>query len=743
MALQRRVRQAPGTQVLRTVCPLNCGIACGVLAHVKDGRLIKIEPSNHLGTSHVCLRGLSAQKMVYHPDRLKYPLKRAGTRGEGKWERISWDEATKTVATNFKEIGQKYGTLSLAFVNDQVGALTTTAMLGFAGACGGTFIDPSGCGDVAGPCADKACYGSTWWYGEDYTFQFQNPASIFVWGENPAETKAFKWRVIRDAKEKGARLIVIDPRFTTTASKADEFVPLRTGTDAALALGMMNTVLKQGLEDKNFITKHTIGPFLIRTDNGLFLKEKDIISGESDKYVIWDTKTNEARNPETPGSIPALTGTYEVNGISCKPAFQLLAELIDQYPPQKTSEITGISAETIEKLGVQYATAKPAASYKGLGGTRGNIHGDLNFRAICTLAAITGNISFDGRHSSEVNMAALMTRGFPGVLPLLNLYEAILEDKPYPVRSLYMARHNPFNQYANFNKIISELVPRLDFIVVADLFMTTSAQYADIVLPAAGPYESTDLYSPLGDGSHNYLQLQPKVIEPLHESRSDVDIFASITAAMGIDDYLNQSPEEYINQMLASGHPSTEGITVEQLREDPRLPNAHAIQGFNTASGKFEFYTESLIPFGQELPVYLEPMESPLTAKAQDYPLTLLTTHPKYRVHSMFANVSWIREIDSPVLEINPTDAEARGITDGDTVRAFNDRGEVVLQAWTNSGIRPGSINICQGWSPEHFISGTYQAMTHDTINPAQQAIYQPNIAQYDTLVEVERLEES
>jgi len=282
-------------------------------------------------------------------------------------------------------------------------------------------------------------------------------------------------------------------------------------------------------------------------------------------------------------------------------------------------------------------------------------------------------------------------------------------------------------------------VPRLDFIVVADLFMTTSAQYADIVLPAAGPYESTDLYSPLGDGSHNYLQLQPKVIEPLHESRSDINIFASIAAAMGMDDYLVQSPEEYINQMLASGHPSTEGITVEQLEENPRLPNAHAIQGFGTASGRFEFYTELLKPFGQELPIYLEPMESPKTRKAQDYPLTLLTTHPKYRIHSMFANVSWIREIDQgPVLEINPADAEARGVADGGTVRAFNDRGEVILRAWTNSGIRPGSINICQGWSPEHFIGGTYQAMTHETINPAQQAIYQPNIAQYDTLVEVE-----
>jgi anaerobic selenocysteine-containing dehydrogenase len=743
MISERRVRAAPGTKVVRTVCSLNCGIACGVLAHVRDGRLIKVEPSDHTGTSNICLRGLSASRLVYHPDRLKHPLKRQGARGEGKWEQISWDEALDIIAANLKEIGEKYGTNSLAFVNDQVGALTTTAVLGFTGACGGTFIDPSGCGDVAGPCADKVCYGSSWWYGEDYTCRFDNPASIFVWGENPAETKAFKWRGIRDAKEEGTRLIVIDPRFTTTASKADEFVPLRTGTDAALALGMMNPILTRGLEDKDFIAKHTIGPFLVRSDTGMLLREKDIASGESEKYVVWDTRVNEAKCHDEVETEPALKGTYKVNGIECSPAFQLLADLVQQYTPEKASEVTGVPAQTIERLGMEYATNKPVASLKGLGGTRGNIHGDLNFRAICTLAAITGNISFEGRDSSEVNMAALMTRGFPGVLPLLTLYEAVSEDKPYPIRSLFVARHNPFNQYADFNRIIGELVPRLDFIVVADLFMSTTAQYADIVLPASSTYESTDIYSPIGDGSHNYLQLQPKVIEPLHESRSDLDILASIAAKMGMDEYMDKSPEEYIDQMLASGHPSTKGITVSQLKEKPVQPNHHAVQGFGTPSGRFEFYTESLKSFGQELPVYLEPMESPGTPKAKNYPLTVLTAHPKYRVHSMFANVPWIREIDrGPVLEINPTDAKSRGIDDGDVVRIFNDRGEAKLPARVNPGIRPGSINICQGWSPQHFIGGTLQALTHETINPAQQAIYQPNIAQYDTLAEVERTEE-
>jgi len=413
-------------------------------------------------------------------------------------------------------------------------------------------------------------------------------------------------------------------------------------------------------------------------------------------------------------------------------------ELVQQYPPHRASEITGIPTDTIISLAIEYATTKPAASFRGMGCQR-TFHGDLTYHAINTLAAITGNISFEGHSTFELNHLAFLSRGIANLMPLLQMYEAILTGKPYPIRALWMARHNLINQDPNFNKITSELVPLLEFIVVADMFMSTSAHYADIVLPACSFYECSDVFFPAGNGSHNYLQLQQKVIEPLYESKSDLEIVASLAKRMGMDDFLTESEEELIARLLESGHPSMEGITLEKLKESPMPPATYSLPAFATPSGRLEFYVERLRDFGQELPFYMEPIESQRTPLAQKYPLSLLTTHTKYRTHSMFANVPWLRELDpEPTLEMNSADAQARGIQDGDLVRVFNDRGEVKLRVRLHQGVRAGLVNICQGWSPGDYVEGTHQALTHETINPAQQAIYEPNSALYDVLVEVE-----
>jgi len=305
MSFGRPVKEEPGEKVVRTVCPLGCGIVCGILAHVKGGLLVKVEPGDFPGTSHICTRGLSAAKLVYHPDRLKYPMKRMGERGEGKWQRISWDEALDTIALRVREIGDRHGSGSVAWAMAGLGGLFASSITGLAGASQGTFISPAGSGDAAGPCADQVCYGAYLYYGESYTTHFDNPALCLVWGNNSAETEPFKWRRMRDAKERGARLVVIDPRFTTTASKADEYIPIRPGTDAALALGMMNVILGQGLYDTSFLTDYTVGPFLVRSDNGMFLREKDLSPGESEKHIVWDTATNAPHTYDTPQVSPA------------------------------------------------------------------------------------------------------------------------------------------------------------------------------------------------------------------------------------------------------------------------------------------------------------------------------------------------------------------------------------------------------------------------------------------------------
>lgn len=731
----------PGETLVRTVCLQQCGIGCTIIAHVKDGVLQKVEPGDFPPTSHICARGLSSVKMVYHPDRLRYPLVRAGERGEGKWRRVSWDEALDGIAARLTEIGERHGPASRAWILGGLGLIFTAAVTGLPGAIGGTFILPGGCGDSAAQCADIVNYGSSLWYGDDYTTRFDAPALCLLWGSNAAETEPLKWRRIREARERGARLVAIDPRFTVTASRADEWVPIRPGTDAALALGMLHVVLDRELEDVPFLSRRTDGPFLVRADSGLYLREKDVAAGGSDKQMVWDTAAAAPRRCDEGDGRPALRGGYRPGGIEARTAFDLLAGLAQEYPPSRASAITGVPADTITRLAVEYATSKPSASYRGMGCTRGSLYGDLAFRAVTALAAVTGNISLEGHRPFGVNFAAFMTRGAPNLMPLMVMNQAILTGQPWPIKSLWMAKTNLVNMNPDFNRFTGELVPQLELIVAADMFMTTSARYADYVLPAASWFEYTDVMVPVGNGAHNYLQLQQQAIEPLYESRSNFEMLAALARKMGLEGFMQEGAEQCVSMVLATGHPSMEGITLERLREGPAPPAPHDVPDFGTASGRLELYVEKLKKHGQELPVYIEPAEIGRERPNPKYPLALLSAHPRLRSNSTFGNIGWLRDLDPrPLLEMNPADAGPRGIGDGDAVRVYNGRGEARLRARVHEGIRPGSVNICQGWSPSDFEGGTHQALTHAAVNPAQLEIGEPNAALNDTAVQVERV---
>ena len=204
-------------------------------------------------------------------------------------------------------------------------------------------INPIGFGDAAGPCADEVSYGTQ--YGHLYTMDFESPGMCVLWGANQAETRPYYWRRIRDATEAGARLVAIDPRFTSSASKADQYISIRPGTDAALALGMMNVIFQRGLQDEGFIREHTVGPLLVRQDNGLFLRESDILSQGSSGHVVWDAGAGRPKACDGDVMTSALTGSFKLNGTDCRPAFQLLSDLANEYPPERASEITEIPAE--------------------------------------------------------------------------------------------------------------------------------------------------------------------------------------------------------------------------------------------------------------------------------------------------------------------------------------------------------------------------------------------------------------
>jgi len=735
-----------GTRQVRTVCNVGCGMSCGLLAHVRDGVLTKVEPADFPDPKyrHLCARALASVKLVYHPDRLRHPLKRVGERGDGNWQRISWEEALDTIASRLKDIKERHGPRSLTWETAGVGMLDV-AYARFAGCLEATAVSLIGFGDAAGPCGDRASFGVLW--GEGYQTDFDEPGMCVLWGNNPAETQPFGMRKVRDARERGARVVAIDPRFTPTAAKADEYISIRPGTDTALALGLLNVVMDRGLVDAPFVEQHTVGPFLVNLATGRFLKESDATAnGSPGKFLVWDTATGAACAYDSAVARPALSGAYEVNGIDCKPAFEMLVESAKDYTPGKVADITGVPPDTIARLALDYATRRPVASFRGMGLQR-TFHGDLTFRAISTLAAATGNIKAAGPQTPVLNTRAFLRAGGRcNFIPVLKVYDAIARGDPYPIKALWVAKHNMLNQLPDTRRIMRDLLPNLEFIVVADYFMNASAQYADIVLPACTFYEQNNLLVPPGGspGVHNYLQMQNKAIAPVPECKPELQVLKELAERMGFGEYFQQSEEEFIDLLISWDHPSVAGATAAKLKEGPFQTQPYETPDFMTPSGRMEFYCEKLIDLGQQLPCYIEPVEGAGRPVTRKYPLTFLNTHTRFRTHSVYTNVHWLRDLDpEPVLEINPVDADPRSIVDGDLVRVFNDRGVMKLRAKVHQGIRPGAVNTAQGWWPQHYIEGSHQDLTHAYVNPAQQAIYEPNAALYDVAVEVEKVPEA
>jgi molybdopterin-containing oxidoreductase family molybdopterin binding subunit len=745
-------------RLVRTACPAHCGIdCCGILAHVKGDRIIKVEPGDFPDPRdrRICLRGLSSLEITYHPERLKYPLKRVGERGEGEFERISWDEAFETISNKFRDIAERYGWRAIGWVLGGPGAGTTKfgAYLRLASLTQSTRVSAWGYGDAGLPCGSRVIFGAHL----PFTFFLpallppSEPELVVVWGSNPAESQPLLiMRKILDAKEKGAQLVVIDPRYTVTASKADEYLGIKPGTDAALALGLMHVIFSKGLQHDDFIRRYTNGSYLVRTDTGKFLRGKDLGEKKAEKYVVWDTVSNSPSIAAPTEVKSALTGTYTVNGVECKPSLQLLMDLAEQYTPKKASEITGISAELITKLAEKIGTVKTTAFVTHMGLAR-TYHGDISMRSMGTVAAITGNVSasFGSGHLPAVLNWEPFLHTIPEKptyhrLGILQLYDAAISGNPFPIKAVWFSFINFVNQCANSGKIINEVFPNLEFIVTADMFMTPAARYADILLPACSYLEFSDFLP----HPYPYVQLQQKVIEPLYESKSDVDIAAGFAKRLGFGEYFEGGEEGFIDIIMKD--PSLSGITREKLKQQgamnlPFIPDTG--QKFDvqlsTPSHKIEIYAESLVEFGQALPVYLPPLEAPVKSEKTKYPLAFIQGHSRFRTHSMFANVSSLLQMNpKPVVEINPTDAKRRNISDSDLVTVFNDRGRTTLKARVTEGVRPGVINITEGWWLEQFEEGSGNHLTSDIINPVHAFVYEPNMNMNDAAVEVIRHKE-
>ena len=750
-----RTSQAGSPQAVEKIvhgaCAPNCWSGCKLLVHVRDGKLVKTEkgPLQDTRYDRICLRGLTHVQRTYHPDRLQYPLKRVGERGEGKWQRISWDEAIDTIAAKLAGIKEKYDSKAVCFVttsgyygilNGFYGANVRFANM-FQGTYGSAALDsamPLGMFQVLG--------GPSHNQGNEAA-DLANAKTIIVWGSNVTESNLQNWHFVADAIDNGGKLIVINPNFTIGASKADVWVSVRPGSDAAFALAMVNVIIKNTLYDRQFLLDHTVAPFLVRQDNGQFLREKDAVQGGSDKYMVWDQASNQAVPFDASGLTPALTGTYSVKGMQSDTAFQLLSDLAEQYSPEKSKTITGVPENVVEKVAREYATSKPATIYWGFGLDRYH-HADLTGRALAILAALTGNIGkpgatpWGGFGGATLVSSPLRTGKWTNptgtsatFLNNLLVYDAIEKGEPYPIKALVVTNSNYVITFPNQNKILHDLFPKLDFIVVADLFMTDTAKYADIVLPSTSWFENEDVVASM----HPHVMFQEKAIEPLYECKSDLEIFTLLGKKMGAGQQWSKTAEEYMQLIFDDPKLRDAGITLEKLKSEGSLRVVPAPYipfqdlKFGTPSGRIEFYSEKL---NEKLPVFHPPIEAwPDNPLASKYPLVCIQAGSRFRVHTQYFNTPWLRELDPrPFVEINPFDAKLRGVNDRDVVEVYNDRGNVKLHAKLSEALRPGMVNISRGCTTSQFIQGNSQQLVADHRNPDTL-----NCSFFDTLVEVKK----
>ena len=749
------------TRRVRTVCDPNCHAnpRCGITAHVEEGRITRIEAGSFPLPEfdrRICALGLSRLEQQYHADRLRFPLKRAGARGEGKWQRISWEEAFDFLAERLRAIANQFGSRSLAFFTGSgtAGVLTKGAAHRFAAAIGGTAHRPGGV-DYGVPKGLEYAFGvpaSTYFRpgGHEYG-DAVNSRMIVLWGGNSADTRLVDFHFVLEAQRRGAKIICIDPNRTATAEKADQWISLRPGTDTALALSLLHEMLEHGFQDDAFLLGHTNAPFLVRSDAGAFLREADVIPGGSRSYMVWDSSSQRACLNNV-ARAAAMTGSYQVSlagggSVRCTPAFALLRDLASSYPAERAAAITGAPAKTIRELAREFAGRKPASIRIGYGVDRW-YYSDYTARAAANLVVVTANIGVpgagisvhDGTYGTPLNVNSFRAPDGreAATLNVVSLMQAIEHGVPYPIKALWLSASNMFNQTsANRARVMSAVVPRLELIVVVDQFMTDTAAAADIVLPACSIFEKNDLVAGM------FLQLQRQAVKPEGESKADFDIFAGLARRMDLGRYFDRPREDYLREMCETDHPLLRDINLDRLqREDavflnrPREPYvAFKDLKFKTPSGRIEIYKEELVRYSAELPYYREPIEaSPDNPLYRRFPLTLLFSHSRHRIHSTFANLPTIKRLEpEPTVELHPVDAQRRKITAHQFVRVWNDRGNVVIRSRLNPALRPGVVVIAEGSWVKDFAAGDPYSLTHECVSPTSE-----NYAFFDTLVEVE-----
>jgi len=683
-------------KVVRAACPHDCPDTCAMLVTVKDGVAVKVQgdPSMPFTDSSLCTKVAHYLERTYSPDRVLHPLRRVGPKGRGEFERISWDSALDEIAAKLKALAaspEGPQTILPCSYAGTMGMVQYSSMdRRFFHRLGASLLERTLC-SVAGKFGLRATLGGS--VGMDPE-RFEDSKLILLWGANPVVSNLHLWSRVQEAKRRGAKVIAIDPYRSLSAEKCTQHIALMPGTDGALALGMMHVLIAEGLVDRDYVARYTLG-------------------------------------------------------------YEALAERVERYTPRWAAQTCGISEQEVLDLARDYGSVKPAAIRLNYGMQR-HAGGGIAARTITCLPALTGawrdaaggivltTADFYGFDHAALERPDLLNGATPRSFNHAALGDALTRAVP-PVRAIIVYNNNPVAVCPDSEKVIAGFRREDLFCVVMDSFLTDTADYADVVLPATTQLEHYDVHKSYG---HLYVLANSPAIAPIGESLPNSEVFRRLAARLGFDEpCFGDSDEEICAQALASASPRMRGIEWGVVKakgwQRLRVPDRFAPfaeGGFPTPSGKCEFYSAALEKQGIDpLPFFNPPAESPAgdAELARRYRLAFLSPPARNFLNSTFANMARFRASEGePRLEMHPDDAAQRGIRDGDMVRVYNDRGAFTLRARVNGKPRAGVVVAPSVWwkkfSPDR---GNANNVTSQRVTDlGGGATY------YDCLVEVEKL---
>jgi len=642
--------------VIRTVCAHDCPDMCSLLAQVEDGRIVKIQgdPDHPFTAGFACGKVNRDMDLVYSPQRLRTPLRRTGPKGSGSFEAITWDRALDEIVARWQGVIAEHGPLGIlgyaysahqglmnrGLTNGLFHALGTSRLLG---------------GTVCDSCAEAAWDATVGPIGGADPESVADSDLIIGWGSDLHATNVHLWAKIEQARKRGVKLIVIDPRRTRAAAAADWYLPIRIGTDSALALGVMHILVRDGRADRAYLAEHTVG--------------------------------------------------FE----------QVERDVLPRFAPELVAGITGLTVADVERFAAMYGAARTPFIRIGFGMSR-FAHGGQNLRTVALLPGVTGAYDRYGggamlatAASFDLNYNAVRKPSGPAVTRTINhlkLGEALLTAEP-PIRALFVAANNPAVTNPDTVKLRSGLARSDLFTVVHDPFMTATARYADLVLPATTYLETEDFYRSYGT---YYMQYGQRVVEPVGQAWSNLRLTQALAARMGVSDpVFRMTPPEILGELFRGG-----GIGVDPAGLlDGKAVSIATRQGqrFATPSGKLEFFSQALADQGAPaLPGW-----QPDPAAAPAYPLRLLTTPGYFQSHTAFSGVAFLREREGvPCAVLHPAEAASRGLRDGQSVRLKNDLGAVSLRLLVADEVQPGVVLVPGQRPDEEAEAGTVNMLCAD-----------------------------